>query len=50
MNKGITTDQILAAAAKTREHGIIPEFSFVFGDPDEPEARDREHARRSSAS
>ena len=37
MNKGITTDQILAAAAKTREHGIIPEFSFVFGDPEEPE-------------
>jgi hypothetical protein len=36
MNKGITTDQILHAAAKTREHGIIPEFSFVFGDPDEP--------------
>ncbi|PXA83355.1 hypothetical protein DMC47_43655 [Nostoc sp. 3335mG] len=37
MNKGITTDQIIHAAAKTREHGIIPEFSFVFGDPDEPE-------------
>jgi anaerobic magnesium-protoporphyrin IX monomethyl ester cyclase len=37
MNKGITTDQILAAAAKTREHGIIPEFSFIFGDPEEPE-------------
>ena len=37
MNKGITTDQILRAAARTREHGIIPEFSFVFGDPDEPE-------------
>ena len=37
MNKGITTEQILAAAAKTREHGIIPEFSFVFGDPEEPE-------------
>jgi radical SAM superfamily enzyme YgiQ (UPF0313 family) len=37
MNKGITTDQIRLAAAKTREHGIIPEFSFVFGDPDEPE-------------
>lgn len=36
MNKGTTTDQILNAAAKTREHGIIPEFSFVFGDPDEP--------------
>lgn len=37
MSKGITTDQIAAVAAKTREHGIIPEFSFVFGDPDEPE-------------
>jgi anaerobic magnesium-protoporphyrin IX monomethyl ester cyclase len=37
MNKGTTTDQIIHAAAKAREHGIIPEFSFVFGDPDEPE-------------
>lgn len=37
MEKGITTEQILEAAARTREHGIIPEFSFVFGDPDEPE-------------
>ena len=39
MNKGITTDQILMTAAKTREHGIIPEFSFIFGDPDEPEVQ-----------
>ncbi|HEX3665300.1 MAG TPA: radical SAM protein [Rhizomicrobium sp.] len=37
MKKGITTEQVLEAAARTREHGIIPEFSFVFGDPDEPE-------------
>lgn len=37
MNKGTTTEQIMTVAAKTREHGIIPEFSFVFGDPDEPE-------------
>lgn len=37
MQKGITTDQIVEVAARTREHGIIPEFSFVFGDPDEPE-------------
>jgi len=37
MNKGITTQQIEYAAAKTREHGIVPEFSFVFGDPDAPE-------------
>lgn len=36
MNKGITTEEVLRAAAKTREHGIIPEFSFVYGDPDEP--------------
>jgi anaerobic magnesium-protoporphyrin IX monomethyl ester cyclase len=38
MNKKTTTAQITEVAAKTREHGIIPEFSFVFGDPDEPEA------------
>ena len=37
MNKGTTTDQIVHAAAKCREHGIIPEFSFVFGDPDDAE-------------
>ena len=37
MSKGITTDQIAEVAARTREHDIIPEFSFVFGDPDEPE-------------
>jgi hypothetical protein len=37
MRKGITAEQILEAAARTREHGIIPEFSFVFGDPDAPE-------------
>lgn len=37
MNKKLTTAQILAAAARTREHGIIPEFSFVFGDPEDPE-------------
>jgi anaerobic magnesium-protoporphyrin IX monomethyl ester cyclase len=37
MQKGITTAQILEVARRTRSHGIIPEFSFVFGDPDEPE-------------
>lgn len=37
MSKGITTDQIAEVAARTREHRIIPEFSFVFGDPDDPE-------------
>ena len=37
MNKGTTTAQIVEVAARARAHGIIPEFSFVFGDPDEPE-------------
>ncbi len=36
MNKKLTTAQTLEAAARTRRHGIIPEFSFVFGDPDDP--------------
>jgi anaerobic magnesium-protoporphyrin IX monomethyl ester cyclase len=36
MNKKITTAQVLEVAARSRQHGIIPEFSFVFGDPDEP--------------
>jgi anaerobic magnesium-protoporphyrin IX monomethyl ester cyclase len=35
MNKGTTTAQILEVAARSREHGIVPEFSFVFGDPDD---------------
>ncbi|HEY4218301.1 MAG TPA: radical SAM protein [Gemmatimonadaceae bacterium] len=37
MNKGTTTAQILEVADRSRRHGIIPEFSFVFGDPDDPE-------------
>ncbi len=36
MNKKLTTAQTLEVAARTREHGIIPEFSFVFGDPEDP--------------
>ena len=38
MDKGTTTAQIVEVAARTRTHGIIPEFSFVFGDPQDPEA------------
>ncbi|HSJ10660.1 MAG TPA: radical SAM protein, partial [Longimicrobiales bacterium] len=38
MNKKLTTAQTLELAARAREHGIIPEFSFVLGDPHEPEA------------
>jgi anaerobic magnesium-protoporphyrin IX monomethyl ester cyclase len=36
-NKTLTTAQTLEVAARTREHGIIPEFSFVLGGPDDPE-------------
>lgn len=37
MAKHLTAAQTLEVAVKAREHGIIPEFSFVLGDPDEPE-------------
>lgn len=37
MNKDLTVEQTLEVAARTREHGIVPEFSFVFGGPDDPE-------------
>ena len=36
MNKTLTIDQTLEIAAKTREHGIVPEFSFVMGGPEDP--------------
>ena len=38
MNKRITTDQTLELAARLRQAGIVPEFSFVFGNPDDPDA------------
>jgi len=37
MNKRVTTDQTLELAAKTRKFGIVPEFSFVVGNPQDPE-------------
>ena len=36
MSKNLTTGETLALAEKSEEHGIVPEFSFVFGDPDDP--------------
>lgn len=39
MNKRITTEQTLALAARLRQFDIVPEFSFVFGNPADP-ARD----------
>ena len=37
MAKQLTAAQTLEIAARAKEHDIIPEFSFVLGDPDEPE-------------
>jgi radical SAM superfamily enzyme YgiQ (UPF0313 family) len=36
MNKRITSAQTLELAARLKQFGIIPEFSFVFGNPDDP--------------
>jgi anaerobic magnesium-protoporphyrin IX monomethyl ester cyclase len=38
MQKGITIDQTILMAERTRQFGIIPEFSFVIGNPKDPEA------------
>src|ERR1700756_529140 len=45
MQKGITTDQTLTMARRTREFGIIPEFSFVVGNPKDPERDTHETLR-----
>ena len=41
MEKGITTEQTVELARRIRKFGIIPEFSFVIGNPRDPE-RDTE--------
>ena len=40
MNKGgsASTDKTLAMAEKARQYNIVPEFSFVLGNPPDPEA------------
>ena len=38
MQKGTRVEQTLEVAARLREHGITPEFSFVLGGPTDPEA------------
>jgi anaerobic magnesium-protoporphyrin IX monomethyl ester cyclase len=37
MNKKINTDQTLRLAERIRKFGIVPEFSFVVGNPKDPE-------------
>ncbi|MBV8551208.1 MAG: B12-binding domain-containing radical SAM protein [Acidobacteriaceae bacterium] len=45
MNKHVTTGQTLDLAAKIRRFGIIPEFSFVIGNPQNPEKDTRDTIR-----
>jgi hypothetical protein len=42
MNKNITTDQTLELAGRIRRFGIVPEFSFVIGNPRAPERDTRD--------
>ena len=42
MNKRITTEQTLDLASRIRKFDIIPEFSFVVGNPEDPELDTRE--------
>jgi anaerobic magnesium-protoporphyrin IX monomethyl ester cyclase len=42
MQKDITTEQTLQMASRMRQCGIIPEFSFVVGNPKDPERDTRE--------
>ena len=37
MHKGARVDQTLEVAARCQEYGVIPEFSFVLGGPQDPE-------------
>ncbi|MDE3195685.1 MAG: B12-binding domain-containing radical SAM protein [Acidobacteriota bacterium] len=45
MNKRITSDQTLELAARIRKFGIVPEFSFVVGNPANPEQDTRDTIR-----
>jgi len=42
MQKDITTEQTLSVARRIQQFGIIPEFSFVIGNPRDPERDTRE--------
>ena len=39
MRKGSRVNHTLEVAARCRENGIIPEFSFVLGGPEDPGRR-----------
>ena len=39
MRKGTRVEQTLEVAVRCQEYGVIPEFSFVLGGPDDPEGQ-----------
>ncbi|MBV9155673.1 MAG: B12-binding domain-containing radical SAM protein [Acidobacteriaceae bacterium] len=43
MDKRITSAQTLQLAGRIRQFDIVPEFSFVFGNPDDPESDTRDN-------
>jgi hypothetical protein len=43
MNKQLKAEQTLELAARLRHYGIVPEFSFVLGNPHDPERDVREN-------
>ncbi len=43
--EGITTQQTVEIARRTRQFGIIPEFSFVIGNPNDPDRDTQETLR-----
>lgn len=45
MNKRVTSSQTLELAERIRRFGIVPEFSFVVGNPKDPERDTRETIR-----
>jgi anaerobic magnesium-protoporphyrin IX monomethyl ester cyclase len=45
MNKRLTSEETLALAGRIRRFGIVPEFSFVVGNPAEPEKDTAESIR-----
>ncbi len=45
MQKGITVEETEIMAHRTRQFGIIPEFSFVIGNPGDPDRDTRETLR-----
>ena len=45
MNKRLSTDQTLELAARIRRFDIVPEFSFVVGNPEDPQRDTRDTIR-----